>query len=86
MITKYDLMMIEFDRDGKNRTITQRRKHYSVTKMILRDRAQSVKFMLIVTEPPNVSTREIIKISREFTEVTALSEHVHLSSWYVRDG
>ena len=40
----------------------------------MRDRAQSVKFMLIVTEPPNVSTtREVIKISREFTEVTALS-------------
>ena len=32
-----------------------------------------LKFMLIVTEPPNVSTREVIKISREFTEVTALS-------------
>ena len=29
--------------------------------------------MLIVTEPPNVSTREVIKISREFTDVTALS-------------
>ena len=31
------------------------------------------KFILIVREPPNVSTREVIKISREFTEVTALS-------------
>ena len=29
--------------------------------------------MLIVTEPLNVSTREVINISREFTEVTALS-------------
>ena len=29
--------------------------------------------MLIVTDPPNVSTREIINISREFTEITALS-------------
>ena len=29
--------------------------------------------MLIVTEPPNVSTREVIKISRVFAEVTALS-------------
>ena len=73
MITKYDLMMIEFDRDGKNWTIMQRSKHYSVSRMVLRDRPQSVKFMLIVTDPPNVSTREIIKISREFTEITALS-------------
>ena len=58
---------------GRGWTITQRSKHYSVTRMILRDRSQSVKFMLVVTEPPNVSTREIIKISRELTEVTALS-------------
>ena len=65
--------MIEFDRDGKNRTITQRSKHHSVTRTILRDRPQSVKFMLIVTETPNVSTREVIHISREFTDVTALS-------------
>ena len=72
IITKYDLMMIEFDRDGKNWTVTQRSKHYSVTRMVLRDRPQSVKFMLIVTDPPYVSTREIIKISH----------HVHLSSWY----
>ena len=72
IITKYDLMMIEFDRDGKNWTVTQRSKHYSVTRMVLRDRIQSVKFMLIVTDPPYVSTREIIKISH----------HVHLSSWY----
>ena len=69
MNTKYDLMMIEFDRDGKNWTITQRTKHY----MIFRDRPQSVKFMLIVTEPPNASTREVIKSSREFTEVAVLS-------------
>ena len=74
MITKYELLMIEFDRDGKNWTIiTQRSKRYSVTRMVLRDRPQSVKFMLIVTEPPNVSTRETIRISREFKEVTALS-------------
>ena len=72
-ITKDDSMMIEFDRDGKSRTITQRSKHYPFTRMILRDRPQSVKFILIVTEPPNVSTREVIKISREFTEATALS-------------
>ena len=73
MITKYDLMMIVFDRDGKNWTIVQRSKQYSVSRMVLRDRAQSVKFMLIVTDPPNVSTREIIKISREFTEIMARS-------------
>ena len=69
MITKYDLMMIEFDRE--------RSKHSLATRMILRDRPQSVKFMLIVTEPPNVSTHEVIKISREFTEVTALSHGAH---------
>ena len=73
MITKYDSRMIEFDRDGKNWTIMQRSKHYSVTRMFLRDQPQSVKFIFIVTEPPNVSTREVINISREFTEVTALS-------------
>ena len=41
--------------------------------MVLRDRPQSVKFVLVVIDPPNVSTREIIKISREFTEITTLS-------------
>ena len=68
MITKFDVMMIESDRAGKNWTITQRCKHYSVTRMILCDQPRSVKFMLIVTEPPNVSAREIIRISRELTE------------------
>ena len=63
MITKYDLMMIEFDRDGKSWTIMQRSKHYTVSRVVLRERPQSVKFMLIWTHPPNVSTREIIKIS-----------------------
>ena len=52
---------------------TERSKRYSVARVILRDRPQSVKFMLIATEPPSVSTREITKISREFTEVTALN-------------
>ena len=91
MVTKYDLMIIEFDRDGKNWTITQRNKHYSVTRMILRDRPQNAKFMLVVTEPPNVSTREVIEISNEFTEVTALSygaraliELVPLQGWLKR--
>ena len=51
-------------------------------------RSQGVKFMLIVTEPPNVSTREVIKISREVTEETALSYGARApSSWYhIRDG
>ena len=65
--------MIEFDRDGKNWSIMQQSKHYSVSRVVLRDRPQSVKFMLIVAHPPNVSTREIIKISLEFTEITALT-------------
>ena len=73
MITIYDLMMSEFRSCWEELDHTQRSKHYSVTRMILRDRPQSVKIMLIVTEPPNVSTREVIKISREFAEGTALS-------------
>ena len=36
-ITKYDLMMIEFDRDARNWAIMQRSKHYSVSRMVLRD-------------------------------------------------
>ena len=62
MITKYDLM-IEFDRDGKNWTIMQRRKHCSVPRMVLRETPVTAKFMLIETDAPNVSTREIIKVS-----------------------
>ena len=38
--------MTEFDREG-NWSITQRSEHYSVSGMVLRDRPQSVKFMLI---------------------------------------
>ena len=37
MITMYHLMMIKFHRDGKNWTIMQRSKHYSVSRMVLRD-------------------------------------------------
>ena len=33
--------------------------------------------MLIVADPSNVSTREVVNISREFTEVTALSNGAH---------
>ena len=32
MTTKYDMMLIEFSRDGRNWTIVQRSKHYSVRK------------------------------------------------------
>ena len=59
MITKCDLVMIEIDRGGKNWA-----NHYSVSRMVLRDRPQRVNFMLIVTDPSDVSTREITKISR----------------------
>ena len=41
--------------------------------MVLREKPESAKFMLVVTDPPNVSTRAIIKVSREFTEKTPLS-------------
>ena len=51
----------------------QRSKHYSVSRKVLREKPESVKFMLIVTDPPNVSTHEISKVSREFTEITPLS-------------
>ena len=75
MITKYDLIMIEieFNRDGTNWTIMQRSKHDSVSRKVLRETPERVKFMPIVTDPPNVSTREIIKVSREFTDLTPLS-------------
>ena len=72
MIAECGLIMIEFDRDGTNWTIMQRFKHYSVFRMVLREQPQGVKFMLIVTDPPILSTREIIKVSREFTRMTPL--------------
>ena len=56
MTMKYDFMIIEFDGDGKNWTILPRSRHYSVSRIVLRGQPQSVKFMLIVTDPPNVST------------------------------
>ena len=73
MITKYDLMLIEFSRDETSWTIMQRSDHYSVPRMFLRERPQSVKFMVILTDPRNVSTREIIKVSRDVTEATPLT-------------
>ena len=72
VITKYDLMLIEFTSDGASWTIIQRSKHYSVSRMFLREKPQSVRFMIIVTDPCNVSTREVIKVSREVTEATPL--------------
>ena len=70
MITKYDLMLIEFTRDGANWTIFQRCKHYSALRMSLREKPESVRFVIIVTDPRNVFTRGIIKVSRDLTEVT----------------
>ena len=64
MITKYDMMLIEFSRDGTNWTIVQRRKHYSVRKC---------SCAIIVTDPRNESTREITKVSRDVTEATPRS-------------
>ena len=72
MITKYDLMLIEFTSDGASWTIIQRSKHDSVSRMFLREKPQSVRFMIIVTDPCNVSTHEVIKVSREVTEATPL--------------
>ena len=63
-VKKYNLLTIEFDRGGKNWTIMRRNKHYSVSSMFLREKPVSVKFMLIVTDLHNVSTREVIKVSR----------------------
>ena len=72
MITKYDLMMIEFSRDERSWIILQRSKRYSVSRRFLREKLESVKFMVIVTDPRNVSSREIIKVSRDVTEALPL--------------
>ena len=66
---KHDLMLIEFASDGTSWTIIQRSKHHSVSRIFLREKPQSVRFMIIVSDPCNVSTREVIKVSREVTEV-----------------
>ena len=58
--------------DGTSWTILQRSKHYSVSRMFLREKLESVRFMIIVTDPSDVSTHAIIKVSREVTEVTPL--------------
>ena len=68
MITKDDLMMIEFSRDETSWTKLHRSKNYSVARMFLREKPESLKFMVIVTDPRNLSTREVIKVFRDITE------------------
>ena len=72
MITKYDLMLIEFTSDATSWTIIKRNKHCSVSRMFLREKPQSVRFMIIVTDPLKMSTLEVIKVSREVTETVPL--------------
>ena len=48
-------------------------KHYSASRMLLREKHESVRFMIIVKDPRKESTREIIKVSRDVTEATPLS-------------
>ena len=71
MITSYD-MMIGFTSDRASWNIIRRNKHSSVARMFVREKPQSVRFMIIVTDPLNVSTREVIKVSREVTETIHL--------------
>ena len=71
MITNYD-MMIEFTSDKASWNILQPTKHTSVAKMFVRDQPQSVRFMILVTDPLNLSQREVIKVTREVTETTPL--------------
>ena len=72
MITSYDLMMIEFTGDKASSHILQRTKHTSVAKIFVRDQPQSVRFMIIVSDPLNLSQREVIIVTREVTETTPL--------------
>ena len=58
MITKYDLMQIEFASDGTSWTIIQQSKHYSVSRMLATERAVH----------DHRDRREVIKVSREVTE------------------
>ena len=60
MITKYDLMMIEFDPDGKDHRATKQAL-LGFENGLARP-TTSVQFMFIETDPPNVSKRETIKI------------------------
>ena len=77
MITKDDLMMIEFSPDETSWTIQQRSKHYSVARLCLREKPESVKFMVIVTDPRNLSTRVVIEVSRDITEASPWTYWAH---------
>ena len=70
---KYDLILLEISRDGANWTISQRSKHYSASSMFLREKPESARFMIIVTDPRNESTREVIEGTCDVTEATPLS-------------
>ena len=50
----------------------ERSNRCSVSRMVLREKPESVKFMLIVTDPPTVShTPDHQSVSCEFTEINA---------------
>ena len=72
MIRSYDMMMIEFTSGKSSWNIVQRTKHSSVARMYVREKPQSVRFMIIVTDPSNLSQREVIKVTREVTETIPL--------------
>ena len=65
-------MTIEFTNDKSSWNIIQVTKHSSVARMFVREKLQSVRFMVIVTDTLNMSTREVIKVSREVTETLPL--------------
>ena len=65
------MMVIKFTRDGTSWNILQRTKHTSVATMFVREKPQSVRFMIIVTDPLNMFTREVMK--REVTETVPLT-------------
>ena len=72
MITSYDMMMIEFTSDKASWNILQRTRHTSVARMFVRDQPQSVRFMIIVSDPLNLSQRLVIKVIREVTDTIHL--------------
>ena len=72
MITSYDMMVIEFTRDRASWNIIRRDKHSSVARMFVLEKRQNVRFMIIVTDLVKVSTREVIKVSREVAETIPL--------------
>ena len=65
MIRSYDMMMIEFTSGKSSWNIIQRTKRSSVARTFVREKPQNVRFMIIVTDPSNVSTREVIQVTRE---------------------